>query len=135
MPAPKGNNYNKKWKTKEERVEACKRFCEHLKKGYSWKHYPEADDNTIRAYMKEFPEDFIPDLIRSAEAEGLLLLEAAGISGALGQKKIDTKAWQFIMMNRAGWSLSKKEDITSGGEKLKYAWGTDKSKPKKPSKK
>lgn len=134
MAAPKGNNYNKKWKTAEERKKACARFCEHLRKGLSWQHYPDADENTIYAYMKEFPDDFRTEDIKSAEREGLLLLEKAGVSGALGERKIDTKAWQFIMMNRANWSLSKKEDITSGGEKLSYTWGgfsgKDDSKPK-----
>ena len=33
MAAPKGNNYNKKWKTKEERQAASKAVCEHLASG------------------------------------------------------------------------------------------------------
>ena len=136
MAAPKGNNYNKKWKTAEERKKACARFCEHVAKGYTVNCFPDADWDTVKRYMKEFPKDFVPDQIKEAKRKGRALLEGAGLDAILGKNKdFNSKAWQFTMMNKYGWSTSKKEDITSGGEKLKYVWGTDKPKPKKPSKK
>lgn len=117
--APKNNNYAEKWKTSEERKTVHKKLCAHLKKGLSWGCFPLAYRETIDKYIEKYPTDFLIDEIQEAEKEGLMKLEQAGVDAALGTgRKIDTKAWQFIMMNRAKWSLSNKQDHTSNGETL-----------------
>ncbi len=113
------NEFNKKWKTPEERIEACKEFCDHLRKGLSWSCWPGASRVTIHSYMRKHPKEFPLDLIDSAEREGMLKLEKAGVEAATGHgKRIDTKAWQFIMMNRAKWTTAHQTDHTSNGETM-----------------
>ena len=130
-PAPKGNNYKMKWKTSEERKVIHKKLCSHLREGLSWGCFPPAEKQTVYRYMKDFPTDFVADEIAAAEKEGILGLERAGVEASKGKRKIDSNSWKFIMMNRAGWSLSSKEDITSNGKDISYGWG----KPDSPNKK
>jgi len=119
MAAPKKNNYNTKWKTAKERQDACKRFCDHLKQGLSFDCWAEADFDTIKRYIKDFPEDFHPDLINLAKREAKTFWEKVGIDGTIGKiKGFNAKSWEFNLKNRYGWRDKYDADITSGGEKI-----------------
>lgn len=131
MAAPKGNNYNKKFKTKKQRQKACQAYCEHIKQGFSDESFPLCDPQTLKIYMAEYPDDFDTDMIRDARAQRRIFWERAGIHGTLGipieykdnkgktqtaTKSFNSKSYQFIMMNMFGMHI--KEDVTSGGEKI-----------------
>ena len=74
MAAPKGKNYNKKWKTKEERQAAFKAVCEHLASGLSKACLPMCDWDTVEAYMDNHPDDFPADKLREAMRRQMLVL-------------------------------------------------------------
>lgn len=117
MSAPKGNNYNMKFKTSKERVALCDKWCKHLEKGYSKESFPECDPQTIRSYMKKYPKDFDTEKLRRAEATHRVFWEEIGISGAMGKLQgFNASSWIFNMKNRFGWR--DKQDVTTDGEKL-----------------
>ena len=94
-----------KWPTPEKRRAACEKFCEHIRAGYSKDSWPEADDETVKRYVRDFPEDFCPKKIKRAERESRLFWEKIGISGTVGKiKGFNAKSWEFNMQNRLGWS-------------------------------
>ena len=94
-----------KWPTPEARKAACDSFCEHIRSGYSKDSWPEADDETVKRYMRDFPEDFDQEKIKRAERESRLFWEKIGVSGTIGKLKgFNAKSWEFNMQNRLGWS-------------------------------
>lgn len=118
MAAPKGNNYKMKWKTPEERKAACESFCDHVRSGFSQESWPDADFDTVKRYMRDFPEDFVPDMINKAKREAYMFYEKMGIEGTLGQiKGFNAKSWEFNMKNRHNWK-DKQETELSGEVKI-----------------
>lgn len=107
MPAPKGNDYNLKWKTPVERQEAFAAVCEHLAQGYSKECFPLADWDTIESYCEKFPEDFPTEKLKEAMRAHRLLWEGIGIDGARGKiNNFSASSWIFNMKNRfrADWA-------------------------------
>lgn len=107
MPAPLGNQNNKKWKTPEERQHAFGLLCEHIKAGYSRDSFPLADWDTIERYCEEFPVDFPPDILQEAFRSNRMEWERIGLQGAKGEiENYNNASWTFNMKNRfkAEWS-------------------------------
>ena len=101
MPAPKNNDYNRKWKTQAERQAAFKAVCDHISSGLSKASLPIADWDTVEAYMANHPEDFPADELREAMRRQMLLWEKIGLNGAMGEiKGFNATAWAFNMKNR-----------------------------------
>jgi hypothetical protein len=101
MPAPKGNNYKMKWKTKKERKAAFEVVCIHLKKGLSKECFPLADWDTVERYIKDFPEDFPTEKINEAMRMGQMEWELIGMNGAKGEiQGFNAASWIFNMKNR-----------------------------------
>jgi hypothetical protein len=118
MPAPKGNNYGKKWKTPEDRKAACAAVCEHLSKGLSKKCFPLADWDTVEAYIRDYPEDFPSEKIKEAERLNLKFWESIGVDGATGANKdFNAASWIFNMKNRfrSDWTDTTKQDVNVTG--------------------
>lgn len=112
-----GNNYAMKFKTSEERQALCQRYIKHLKEGRPKEYFPDADPQTIRRYMHDFPEDFDTESVEQAEREGKNTLLAIGYAGMTGKiPGFNSKTWQFIIQNMTHWKL--KTDMTSDGEKI-----------------
>ena len=104
-----------KWPTPAARKDACNRFCEHIEQGYSMDSWPDADVDTVKTYMKNYPEDFDPEMIATAKRESLLFWEKQGIKGMQGKIPFFSAAsWIFNMKNRAGWR--DKVDHDHGGK-------------------
>jgi hypothetical protein len=107
MPAPLGNQNNKKWKTQGERQHAFKLLCEHIKAGYSRDSFPPADWDTVERYCAEFPVDFPADLLEEAFRSNRMEWERIGLQGAKGEiEGFNNPSWVFNMKNRfkAEWS-------------------------------
>jgi hypothetical protein len=104
-----GNNnedikWAEKWKTPEERILACERYCEYVRRGRSKKYYPEADENTIRRYMEKYPEEFRAEKIRDAERAGFAYIESIGFKGMTGGiKGFNATTWIWITKNKLNW--------------------------------
>ena len=115
MPAPVGNTYNLKWKTAEDRQEACDAVCAHLASGLSKASFPHADWDTVERYLGEFPEDFPTEKIREAERLGRLKWEKMGMDGAGGViQGFNAASWIFNMKNRfpTEWRDKTEQDVT-----------------------
>lgn len=111
---PEGRQPNAaiKWKTPEDRRAACEAFCEHLRAGFSWASFPDADEDTVKRYIRDFPEDFCPEKVQQAERQSRHFWEKIGIAGTTGKLKgFNAKSWEFNMQNRLGWST--KADVNN----------------------
>jgi hypothetical protein len=101
MPAPKNNDYNKKWKSQNERQAAFKAVCDHIASGLSKASLPIADWDTVEAYMEQYPKDFPADRLREAMRCQMLVWEKIGLNGVTGEiKGFNATAWAFNMKNR-----------------------------------
>ena len=101
MPAKKGNDYNRKWKTSAQRQAAFKEVCDHIASGLSKASLPLCDWDTVEAYMERYPEDFPADRLKEAIRRQMLVWEKIGLNGAMGEiKGFNATAWAFNMKNR-----------------------------------
>ena len=93
--------HNRKWKTPEERIAACKRYCEYLRRGFSKCYYPEAREDTIKRYMDVYPNEFVKEKIEDAERAGLGRIESIGFDGMMGKVPgFSASTWIFITKNK-----------------------------------
>lgn len=122
MPAPKGNQYNKKLKSKEIKEKVYKDYCNHVAKGWSRKSwYYEKDGltlswETIESYIKN-DEDFDPTHKQIAIAKALRLYEEWGKRMMMGDIKNPQPAlFQIFMRNMFSWdkNTEKKEQNKEG---------------------
>lgn len=117
MPAPKGNNFNVKWKTAAERRAACDAVCEHLASGLSKATFPLADWDTIERYCHDFPEDFPAEKVAEALRMQRLEWERLGLKGVKGEiDGFNATAWIFNMKNRFRdeWNDTTKTELSGG---------------------
>ena len=123
MAAPKGNNYNMKWKTKEERQAACDALCKtHFFSGLSRGCFDLADWDTVERYMKDFPEDFPPEKIAKAVRDNKKVWETIGLDGAMGKiNGFNATSWIFNMKNRFKdeWKDKQEHDHQSSDGSMK----------------
>ncbi len=113
MPAPKGNNFNVKWKTPEDRKAACEAVCAHLAEGFSKASFPLADWDTVERYMADFPEDFPAKKVEKALRLQKFEWERLGLKGVRGEiDGFNATAWIFNMKNRfrAEWNDTVKSE-------------------------
>ena len=119
MAAPKGNNFNKKWKTSLDRKKAFKAVCDHIESGLSRQSFPLADWDTVEAYLKDFPEDFPADRLQEAFRRQRLKWEEWGIDGMRGKiPGFNATTWKFNMKNRfpREWRDKQEPDLNHSGD-------------------
>ncbi len=116
--APKGNTYNRKFKTPAQRKKLCTAWCEHISQGYSKESFSLCDPQTFRWYKEKFPKDFDTKKIAQAESDNRMFWEKAGIDGLWGGKKFNPTVWIFNIKNRFPQEWRDSHDVTSGGEKI-----------------
>jgi hypothetical protein len=95
-----GKSSSLKYKTSEERKELFKKFCEHVAKGYNRHAFPDVSFETVRKYMKDYPEDMDQELLGEAERAGFLKHEQIGFGLMTGQIRGSAAAWKFTMVNK-----------------------------------
>lgn len=98
----KGNTYNMKFKTSEERKTLCNQWCEHLKQGFTRECFPYCDPQTFRRYVKDFPEDFDTQAIFSAEKFQIMEWEKK-LHNIANTGTGNASAAIFGLKNIAGW--------------------------------
>ncbi|MDD5360923.1 MAG: hypothetical protein PHN88_02230 [Ignavibacteria bacterium] len=100
-----------------------KHFCEHLKKGYSAKSFPEMDYKDILEQANKLDEqnnnDTLRQLIENAHRQSRLYWEKLGVDAAhidgkgenksTGRNKFNSSVWIFTMRTRFGWKDSEPE--------------------------
>lgn len=117
MAAPLGNDYNKKYKTSEERKALCDKFCEHIRQGFTKQSFTECDHETFDTYREKYPDDFDSKKIKDAYADNRKKFETIGMQGMTGQiKDFNPTTWIFWMKNRfrESWrdSYEQKHEVT-----------------------
>lgn len=75
----------RKWPTPEDRRKACQELCDHLEQGLTIHSWAGADEETVKRYMHDFPEDFDPEKIEAALRKCLSIWEANLLKGAQGK--------------------------------------------------
>lgn len=101
-----GNKYGEKYKTTKERQEVYNKFCKHVASGLSLDCFPECSENTMRKMMIDYKEELSSDLLLQAKRQAKTMLEKMGLGGASGHLRgFNSRAWEFIMMNKFGLSL------------------------------
>lgn len=122
MAAPKGNDYGTKLKNPTVRQEAYRQYCDWIASGYPRESFffdhPEHSVcwETIEKYMKDFPEEFPPILMKQARARRYQYWFEKGKNLTAGRQEDIPKdnrcnpspqAWQVIMRNmfkkECGW--------------------------------
>jgi hypothetical protein len=130
--APLGNQNALKYKTSEERLALCKKYCEHKRKGRTDASFVSCDMDTFNSYREKYPIDFPSDMINEAVRAGLERWETIGDDGTTGEprllkspdgkilqtvyRRFNANSYQFMMQNMFGWRI--KTDVTSDGQKL-----------------
>lgn len=93
-----------KWPTSQARKEAFARLIEHVESGLSIDSWEDADFETTKKYLKEFPEDFDPERFEQAKRKAKVFFEKIGIQGTIGAiDKFNANSYKFIMSNKFGW--------------------------------
>ena len=105
-----GNTNAMKFKSPDDRQRLQNQYVEHVESGLSDECFPECDLQTLRRYLRDFPDDFDIDLIEVARRKRQLFWERAGRDGTMGQiDGFNAASWKFNMGNRFGWT-EKRED-------------------------
>jgi len=101
-----------KYNTPKKRKDVHKKWCEHLASGKPQDLFPECDEETIKKYIREFPEDCPIDDVNRAKRIGKLKIYEIGFAGTVGKLVgFNAKSWQFIMNNMLGWSDKREQEL------------------------
>jgi hypothetical protein len=88
---------------KNERRKIFKELCAHLAEGMSLESFSLLSANSIRAYLKSYPEEFIQEELDDSLRQGRDWWERIGKSQASGQCLGNSRTWFYNMANRYGW--------------------------------
>jgi len=114
--APKGNTYNRKYKTDKEVRGMFDRYLDHIRGGLSKSCFPECDNETVLFYLTKFPEICKKEEIEQAMREQRKLWEGIGLKGTIGKiPYFNAQSWKFNMMNRfkKEWGESQKIEVNT----------------------
>ena len=90
-------------KDKNERRKIFKELCDHVAGGKSIDCFNWLSANTIRSYLKLYPEEFVAEEMEEAYRKGKCLWEDLGMRQANGSCLGNSRTWYYNMANRYGW--------------------------------
>lgn len=112
MAARKGNKNRLKFKTPEDRKRLFQELVQHVEQGFALKSFPACGKDTLREYIRRFPEDFPREELERAYRLSCKKDEAVGMAASNGQylpnfdpSRFNARVWAMRMHNRHGWSL------------------------------
>ncbi len=84
-----------------------RKYCRHLKSGYSKESFPDEESKVIEDYANEIDKnngnENLKRLIERSKREGMYFWERVGIKGLTDEKiKLNGGVWTFIMKSRFG---------------------------------
>lgn len=88
---------------KTERRKIFKELCDHVAQGLSLECFAPISANTIRSYMKTYPEEFCEEELDNAFRQGRIWWEGIGRRQASGDCLGNSRTWFYNMANRYGW--------------------------------
>lgn len=86
-----------------ERKRVFKELCEHVSKGYSLDCFGPLGTDSIRKYLKVYPEEFVQEELDNSLRQGKEYWETIGSKQANGQCLGNSRTWFYNMSNRYGW--------------------------------
>lgn len=86
-----------------ERRKVFKELCNHLSQGLSLDCFALLSANTIRRYLKTYPEEFCEEELELSLRQGRDWWENIGKSQASGNCLGNSRTWYYNMSNRYGW--------------------------------
>jgi len=107
MKTKKKNKFAEKIKTAASKQSIIKKYCEHLKQGFSKHSFPELDFRTVEKYARELK---LTDIIKRAERESLLFWERKGIENLT--KKLNEKVLFWGIQNKTPGEKINLDEIT-----------------------
>jgi len=81
-----------------------KELCDHVAKGFSLDCFAPLGDDSIKVYLKAYPEEFIQEELINALREGKESWEAIGRRQATGDCLGNSRSWWLNMAHRYKWS-------------------------------
>ncbi len=85
---------------KNERRKIFKELCEHVGRGMSVESFPPLSANSIRKYLKDYPEEFCQEELDNAMRQGRDWWENVGRRQANGECLGNSRTWFYNMANR-----------------------------------
>lgn len=98
--APIGSENAKKFKTPAERKIVFLALLKHLEHGLDQDSFEHCDWITVKTYIADYPEEFIPDDIARARRLGRQVIEKLLFNQALGKTKGQAAAAIFLAKNK-----------------------------------
>jgi hypothetical protein len=89
--------------SKMERARVFKELLAHLGQGYSIECFTLMSPETIRSYLKRFPEEFCDHELQDAIRKGRGYWEGLGRRQSDGTCIGNSRTWYYNMANRYGW--------------------------------
>lgn len=88
---------------KNERRKIFRELCTHVAAGYSIDCFAPISDQSIRKYLKTYPEEFIEEELANAMREAKAYWEDLGKRQSNGSCLGNSRSWFYNMANRFGW--------------------------------
>ena len=86
-----------------ERRRVFVNLVRHLKAGYSLDCFSELSENSIREFLKTYPEEFVWEEVEQALRDGKSGWENLGRRQADGTCLGNSRSWYYNMVNRYKW--------------------------------
>lgn len=87
----------------EARIKCFKLLCKHVREGKSLDCFSELGDESIREFMKLYPDEFNAVELKEAMRGGKEMWETIGHRQAVGTCLGNSRSWYYNMANRYGW--------------------------------
>ena len=88
---------------KNERKKVFKELCDHVGNGYSLESFAPLSSESVRKFLKTYPEEFCQEELDTALRKGRDWWEGIGRKQASGDCLGNSRTWYYNMANRYGW--------------------------------
>lgn len=88
---------------KNERRRIFKELCTHIANGYSLDCFGPLGFDSIKKYLKVYPEEFVQEELDNAVREGKNYWETLGRRQSDGTCMGNSRSWYYNMVNRFNW--------------------------------
>jgi hypothetical protein len=78
-------------------------LCRHVERGYSLDCFRSLSDQSIRTYLKLYPEEFNEEVLAESMRKGKETWEDIGYDQATGKCLGNSRSWFLNMVNRYSW--------------------------------
>lgn len=99
-----------------ERRRVFKDLLNHIEAGYSLDCFSALSDDSIRMFLKDYPEEFVEQELIESMRKAKEGWEEIGRKQASGSCLGNSRSWQYNMINRYGWTDRVEQKTEHKGE-------------------